>query len=650
MTRDELNTLISRHQGLAGEAVPVNPTIDNPDAADARINPKIPNPNPDYKYVFKDGTTVTLRAAPTTDASSPTGFDQNNLQVIDQGTALKPDPASAAQVSAPPTDKYVVSKDADGNLVAKDNPNYKGDGKDPSSATTVFGDQLIGVADDGKGNLTTKVLLTKDPTQTYQAVTLPDGSLGSFDPKTGETKTIAAAGAKNPGTPILGGDNKFYVWDPKANNGAGGMVDSGIPAKPNAKQVVGTDPSSEFRYVVDDQGNEIEGTRQPNPNFKKPANQLLGTDVNSEFRYQVDKDGNEIPGSREKNPNFQAPKPTALNGDTISPSIGLLQPDGTIKWARNVNQVTVNQAMTDLMNQAGLKVTDKSMSMDDAKNMLTGAVNLMNAQTSQQQAQTAQQRLGVDAANNALTQTNQAAQTGAGLLQNRVTNAMSGFNTAVGAIGSSKMTSAPAGMGENLVNGLSEWVTGLGGGQPVYDSAAAMVNQANPAIKGDPTIAQQSYAALRGAMDLYKQQTGKDWQPPQPSFTSPTTADAGTAGGGATPVQTNVSVQQPNAAASAANVNTPGVYNPQGSTAALNARGLMDNPQGRAMAAGQTPVASVPPVYPGQYNTAYQQGVMQPAGMPATGQVAGAIRPNPMLPIPGYSPYGPFQFTAPVTA
>ena len=91
----------------------------------------------------------------------------------------------------------------------------------------------------------------------------------------------------------------------------------------------------------------------------------------------------------------------------------------------------------------------------------------------------------------------------------------------------------------------------------------------------------------------------------------------------------------------------------QNSTAALNARGLMDNQQGRAMAAGQTPVAAGgAPQYPGQYNLAYQQGIVSPVGMPSVGPNAANGFVAPLIPVPGQA--APYQaqpgFVAPIAA
>ena len=57
------------------------------------------------------------------------------------------------------------------------------------------------------------------------------------------------------------------------------------------------------------------------------------------------------------------------------------------------------------------------------------------------------------------------------------------------------MTSIPGGVGSNLVGGLTSWVTGLGGGQDVYDTAARMVQGADPKIsQDDPSLAQPGAA------------------------------------------------------------------------------------------------------------------------------------------------------------
>jgi hypothetical protein len=149
-------------------------------------------------------------------------------------------------------------------------------------------------------------------------------------------------------------------------------------------------------------------------------------------------------------------------------------------------------------------------------------------------------------------------------------------------------------------------------------------------------------------MDLYKQQTGQDWQPKQP-FASPTTASQPSDGQSLGQTTTDT-VNQQLAATQQANARAAGTAG-QPSTASLNAQGLLDNPQGRAIAAGQAPVATqsytgqpiTQPIAPGMINPAYQQAYPSAVGSIATGPVVGAVGPTP-------SPYPRFAFQAPVTA
>jgi hypothetical protein len=71
----------------------------------------------------------------------------------------------------------------------------------------------------------------------------------------------------------------------------------------------------------------------------------------------------------------------------------------------------------------------------------------------------------------------------------------------------------------------------------------------------------------------------------------------------------------------------------QQSTAGLNAMGLLDNPAGRALAAGQSSVPGAPPIYPGQFNPIWQQGTPSAVGLPSVGPNAlSGYLPRPYLP------------------
>lgn len=142
------------------------------------------------------------------------------------------------------------------------------------------------------------------------------------------------------------------------------------------------------------------------------------------------------------------------------------------------------------------------------------------------------------AAGDILSAGQQAAQTGAGLLNQRVQSGTSLLNSLTGMAGSSKMLSAPAGLGEGLVSGVQGYVTGLGGGQGVYDTAAKAVQNLLPGGAGNP-MASTAYAVLGQLLERYQQQTGQphpvasqvanmapQQQQPQ-SFTSPQAGGGG---------------------------------------------------------------------------------------------------------------------------
>lgn len=142
---------------------------------------------------------------------------------------------------------------------------------------------------------------------------------------------------------------------------------------------------------------------------------------------------------------------------------------------------------------------------------------------------------------------------------------------------------------------------------------------ANIAGGGTPTALQQPQDITSGLNRTAFQYGGG--MPPQAG---------GPSGSNGTAVPFN-GVQQTNTqlnpALAAANQTNPNGYNPQGSTAALNAQGLPDSPIGRAMAAGQQT---------GLYNPIYQQQNGSAVGQPATGPVVG-VTPTPDVPQSQYS-------------
>jgi hypothetical protein len=536
--------------------------------------------------------------------------------------------------------------DSQGRIIAPGDTTTKAVAlRDPAMGT------VVDIPKDAQGTLTTinnQPMIVK-PDGTATAVTGPDGK-----------PIVVAKDHVQINVPGKG----VFDYDPsKTGPDAYTLIPGTAAAQTTAPtdviwtDIPGTDQQQGSR-IVDGKKQDIEGlTRKASEGHATK----VYDDPNSPILVWYDDQGKEI--ARADKPGYTPPKNpnagTAITPDTEAPFTVTIGNDGKPVFGDNPHRITISEAQKQLIQQLGGKVADNTMSEKAAQDLISDLTNSMTARANLMTAQTNQQKLGSDAAANTLSALQSGAQTGAGLLQNRVTAAMGGLNNIVSAAANSKMTSAPAGMASDLVNGLQEWVTGLGGGQPVYDSAAAMINQAAPgSFNGDPTLAQQAYAALRGYMDLYKAKTGEDWQPDNKSFTAPTTAGGagGAATGGTQPQDgqpmTNVTQQQALANQQAAAAAAAGATGP--STTSLNARGLWDNQQGRAIAAGQTPVANgvTGPITPGLYNPAWQQGIRSAVGQPATGPIGTMPAGAPVQPLP--IPQGPWYpgaqpFAAPVT-
>jgi len=491
-----------------------------------------------------------------------------------------------ATKSGQPAVKLYDDKTGQSYPIDKDKPSF-----------TSFGDDLVQINPDGS----TKTLLSKPDKPT--TTTVAGVGLVEYDPATHTAKTLVSTPKglqANQVQPQTSNGKTYVPYD--TDEGVKFKEAEGLPANVTWTSAT-NDPRSKYIQLIGSNG-ETKNIEKP-PDWKPPPSPQAGQ---------------------------------ALTPDTTSPFVVTIGDNGQPVFTENKNQVSISEAQKDLISQLGGKVADGSMTEAAAKDLIASLTSSMTAQASKQnaqanmlQAQTQQQQLGVTAASNALTAVQNAAQTGAGLLQNRVTAGTGALNNAISAIAGSKMTSAPAGMGANLTGGLQEWVTQLGGGQPVYDSAAAMVNQANPAVKGDPTVAQQAYTALRGAMDLYKQQTGQDWQP---KFNAPTTTGTDQSSPGAAAATAALQASAPN---------TQQVAN-------------------QALASQQTAAATTPSSAPfGAVGSnpmlAAQQRVAAPVPAQAPAMPFGAISANPMLAAQQqYLPMQPLpipqatNFRAPVTA
>ena len=549
MTPAEFSALLDSHGGMVSDAVALDAQIDNPNPIDAKLRPKVPNPNPTYRYVLKDGTQLEARAA--TDANG--NVDTSNIQITNPGTATAPPKPSSAQ----PTPTGQLDKiDAQGNLIPPGSTAVPAKLRDPATGTTIdlpdpakqpegkvqeFGNQLLLIKPDG----TYTVIASKTTTAAQQATTTfdgPDGGRYEYDPNKPEGQRVTQllappADKKAPTTKTVNG--KTFQWNPET----GKWDESNLPVetqKPDVsgaadiiwQDIPGSDPPQEQAVrIVNGERVEVAGLTRP----KGEATTLIGNADSKTWTF-VDKQGNVV--RTVPNPDYREPVPTQWQPDNISPNVLMMMPDGTLKWVPNQNRVTNGQAMTDLLGQAGIKVNNGDLSMDDAKNMLTGAVNLMNAQTAQQQAATAQQAQVRGAATDILNYTQQVAGTGANLLQNRVSNASNMLNTVLGLAGQGQrsgnmgggLMSVPAGLGANIIGGIGGWTTELGGGPGVYETAARLVQQADPSGNMMTPQAQTAYGVLGQMLEKWQQTTGQ----PHPAVAATTAALASQQNGGMT--------------------------------------------------------------------------------------------------------------------
>jgi hypothetical protein len=484
---EELNAIIQRHGGAVSAPVIVDPEIDNPSVAGRETKPKIPNPNPTYRYNLKDGKYFTAKA---TQAGEGTGEGEGNtFQIIDPGSAVQPLTPSDRLPSAA---QDLVKLDARGNVILPTDadPNRPAaklrdpstgavtdlDPKGPAEGTLKeFGNQLLNIKPDG-----TYDVVASKPAEgaAQQAKSLVDqgGAKYEYDPAKPEgsrlTKILDAPPDKTaPTTKEVNGQQ--FQWDP----GAGTWKEApGLPAQ-GKPATASTNTGARWIVFYDDKGNEV---------------------------------------SRQENPNFVAPTPQQLTPDAVSQNIPLLKADGTIDWVPNQNRVPAGQAMQDLLSSVGVKVNAGELSMADAKDMLTGTVNAMNAQTARTQAQTAEQAQVRGAASDILTTSQQGAQTGASLINQRVQAAQGMLNSVLGLAGQGQrsgnmgggLMSAPAGLGQALIGGIQGWTEQLGGGADVYKTAANLVRRADPSSGANPQ-AQVAYGVLGQMLEKYQQVTGQ---------------------------------------------------------------------------------------------------------------------------------------------
>ena len=364
-------------------------------------------------------------------------------------------------------------------------------------------------------------------------------------------------------------DGAVYRFDPNEKDPTKALVKVG-PDAPLPKQLT----QNGVTYVLTTQEDGSQKYTLP-PGVKTPS--ALQSNTTARTLDWYDSEGNLVKSV--PNTNYQAPQTQLPSPNTSAPNILVPDPDnpGKLKWIPNEGKVTASKALQDLASHLSGQVVDANMTVDEAKAIIDGA---------NQQMQTAMQAGGAT-----LTNIQNAAQVGAGLLQNRVTNAQQFVQQGMGILGQTKhgLLVAPEGdFGANLTQGAAAFATALGGGEDVYKAAANLVRRADPngAMGQD---AANAYAALGQMFQHYRQVSGGVPHPAE-------AAASGTGGMGA-----------------------PSLYNPQASTAAMNAAGFQDTPQGRAAAMAANPALLQTPQPP----TVAAPEFVAPAGPPA-GQNYGA--------------------------
>src|SRR5262245_44338074 len=116
MTPEEFRALAEQHRGLVGHKI-LSPTVKTKDRYGEEVEG--PNPSPEVRYEFGDGTHVVARQDPSSAA----------FAIVDGGTALGKSARSSASadesVSAPTDQPFVASRRPDGTIVWTPSKNYQ---------------------------------------------------------------------------------------------------------------------------------------------------------------------------------------------------------------------------------------------------------------------------------------------------------------------------------------------------------------------------------------------------------------------------------------------------------------------------------------------------------------------------------------------
>ncbi|HXJ31395.1 MAG TPA: hypothetical protein VNG35_12190 [Gemmatimonadales bacterium] len=308
---------------------------------------------------------------------------------------------------------------------------------------------------DPKKQLVKLTDVTKD--SPFQIVTYPDGSMYRFDPnETDASKALVAVGPNGP-PKTLTSNGITYLYD----------ADSGTyKLPPGVSKAATANNSTTLKNLewYDDQGNLI--ASHPNTNYQPPAVQVPAPNANARL-------------------------------------IAIPDPDNPskLKWVPNEGRITASDALKQLATSLTGTVVAGDISQDEAIQLINAANARMTNDINTQQNVTT-------AAGDVLANTRANAQTAGNLLQQRAQAATGTLQSILGqTLQNKNITSYPSDVGANLVQGLSGWTADLMGGQATLDSAARMVQMADPkSDNADPTT-QAAIGTLRQMLDKYQQLT-----------------------------------------------------------------------------------------------------------------------------------------------
>jgi hypothetical protein len=366
-------------------------------------------------------------------------------------------------------------------------PGAKASGKydnviDPNDSS---GKRIIGMVDTGDKTWH-PIATTADG---KQVVTTPS-AIYSYDKDSNQLTKLTDVAKDSPFQVVSYPDGSVYRFDPNEKD----------PSKAFTAM-----PTGAPKQIKDSQGNTML-LNEDTGGYEYPKGVTPAATVSSNTTAKVltwyGPNGEVI--AQHDNPAYQPTPAQAPPPNTVAPYIQIPDPDHPSKliWVENKGRVTASQALKDLATHLTGQVVSGDISVDDAK-------ALIDASNSRMQVEAQQGQTAGTAAGDILRNTQQGATTAAGLLQNRAQLATTTLQGILGqTLGNKNVTSYAPDTAANLVQGLQGWTASLMGGQATMDSAARMVQMADPKSSlADPST-QTAIGTLTQMLDKYRQLTG----------------------------------------------------------------------------------------------------------------------------------------------